>query len=698
VTTGFYENMGVRASGFPLKLLHCIRKDYSSNRRKQNIVLALWRFFFALYRQNQFFMLVRKYNILYLEDNPTDFGMVKAVLEEAGLVASIHHVRKKNDFVDALNSSEIDIILTDYSGRYLHSLEALSIAGKISPDIPVIVVTGALDDEIAVEVIRKGASDYVSKENVLKLAASVRTVMESKLIQAEKTRALEALREQEENYRALAENSPFGIVVHSEGQVIYHNKRALAIFKVDEGGSLIGKRLLDFVHPDFRQETIQRIRQLYNGYIDNPVAELVYVNSKGQEIVIEAAATPIRFNGKPAAQIIFQDISQRKQMELELIKAKEKAEESDRLKTAFLENLSHEIRTPLNGIIGFANLLRIKDNPEEERMSYIRIIDDSGKHLLSIIDDLIEISRIETGQFELNPSVFNLNEFLEEVFTFFNDSTKLTENTVILGLTKSAEDNACMVNADKSRLRQILYNLITNSRKFTREGRIDIGYTLEKSGGICFFVRDTGIGIQEKAKDIVFHRFRQADDSSTRKYGGTGLGLAICKGIVDAMKGKIWFESEYGKGTTFYVSLPLALSKGVKVSGQDESSFESVDLHGRRILIAEDDQSNFILLQHILLKTNAEVVRAADGLEVLELLDSDASVDLILLDIKMPKMDGMEVIQKIRSRGLTLPVIAQTAFAMQDDLTKCLLAGCNDYVVKPINAPELLGKVKRLLS
>lgn len=637
--------------------------------------------------------------IIYLEDNPTDLGMVKALLEEAEILGELRNVRKKDEFISVLKESWADLILVSYNTSHLHGFEALNLISGICKSTPAIMITASRDDEIAVELIRKGAWDYVSKENIGRLTASVRSVMERKQILDEKARMLDTLKEQEQNYRALAENSPFGIVVHAEGKVIYHNKRSLAIFDEPVDTVMIGKRLMDFVHPDYRMLTLQRVKQIYEGEIVDPVAEVVYFNSKGEEFYLEVGATPITFNGKPAAQIIFHDISKRKQMEIDLIRAKELAEESDRLKTAFLENLSHEIRTPLNGIIGFASLLRLQSNLNDESVSYIQIIEDSGKHLLSIIDDLIEISRIETSQFEIKPDEFNLNELMEEVYQYFNESSRFRNRAVIFSLTKALKDEKAYVFTDKERIRQILGKLLSNAFKFTSEGRIDFGYDLSETGNLRFFVNDTGIGITESARAIVFDRFRQADDTTTRKYGGTGLGLSICKGIVESMKGRIWFESEPDQGTSFYVELPIA-ARDVQPDAVLSSSgkLSRYDFTGKRILIAEDEHSNFILLRHYLSKTNAEIIHAENGKDADRIINGGEPVDLVLLDIKMPGLGGLDVVKKLRQKGNQLPVIAQTAYAMEEDREKCMSAGCNDYLLKPIRSVDLLESAARIFK
>ncbi len=642
---------------------------------------------------------MEKYSILYVEDNPTDFEMVKAILEEGELIHELRRVEKREEFIDAITTSRFDLILTDYSLPVFHGLEAIKIAGQLCPQKPIIMITGTLPDEVAVDVIKKGAWDYVLKENIYRLIPSINSAMERLQMQREKSAALEALKEREENYRKLAESSPYGIIVHAGGEVVYHNKQALVILSEDEGISLDGIRLVDYVHPDYLDLVVSRMKVLYNGKGDDKPVELKFLNSKKEEILLEVASSPITFKGIPSGQVIFRDIAERKRMENDLIRAKEKAEESDRLKTAFLENLSHEIRTPLNGIIGFTSLLKIDDISQEDKLNYIQIVEESGLHLLTIIDDLIEVSRIEANQVELHPEEFNLNNLLDELLTFFTESIRFKESPVILSLTKTLKDDQSFVSADKARIRQVLFNLLSNAHKFTSIGRIDFGYEKSKKDRIQFYVKDTGIGIPENALQIVFERFRQADESTTRKYGGNGLGLTISKGLVEAMGGKIWLSSRENQGSEIYFEIPLKtfIAKGKKGSDLVIGN-NTYNWKGKKILVAEDELSNFYLLKHILDKTEAEIIHVTSGDEVLDKLSEDHNFDLLLLDIKMPGMDGLMTIKTLRERKILLPVIAQTAYAMSQDRERCLRAGCDEYITKPIRAAELLGKIDVFLG
>ncbi len=643
---------------------------------------------------------IEKYKIIYVEDNPTDYEMVKAILEEEDVLEWMICVEKKDELLDAISQNDFSLILTEYSLPLFHGFEVINIALEYCPDKPIIMITGSLPDEIAIDTIKKGAWDYVLKQNIYRLLPAIRSVMDKKRILEEKISAQKAVKESEENYRALAENSPYGIVVHAENVVKYHNKKALEIFGFSTTLSLIGHNIMEFIHPAFYENVKSRIIKLYSRESLTDFFEEVFVNSEGVELEVEVSSSSINFNGIPAAQVIFRDISERKKMEKLLIEAKIKAEESDKLKTSFLENLSHEIRTPLNGIIGFTNLLKLKTANESDQEKYLQLIEDSGLHLLNIINDLIDISKIEAGQIDIQKEKFNLNLLMDELFVFFNDSSRYKKHPVTLGLVKALPDDESFIHTDPLRLKQILINLLGNSFKYTNEGRIDFGYEPENKNSVRFFVKDTGIGIPDSAQNIIFNRFRQVDESSTRKYEGSGLGLSICEGLVRAMNGKIWFTSRLGQGSEFFFSIPEELFSGsienIRKSGRARKLVNNLSKY--TILLAEDEESNSMLIEHLLKPSGIKVVHVKNGRDAMKILEKNRDFNLALLDIKMPEIDGLELAKWIRNQGIKIPLIAQTAYAMVDDKEKCLAAGFSDYIVKPIKVDVLLNMINSYLS
>lgn len=643
---------------------------------------------------------MEKYRFLYVAENPTAFEMIKALLESEDLLDTITWVENKEDLFKEIKLKKYDLILADFNLTFINGIELLRLLDKNKQSIPVIIVTETLPEEIAAEVIKKGAYDYVLLPYIFKLTEAIRNTIRRKRMEDDRNTAMIRLKESEENYRILAESSPYGIIVHNKGKMVYHNKQAVKIISGNSQDNYIGRSIFDFIHPDFHEFVIGRVKNVYKGKSFPEFYQLMAINARSELIQIELASAAIKFNGMISSQVIFNDISERKKMEQELISAKLKAEESDRLKTAFLENMSHEIRTPLNGIIGFSTLLKYKVINDEDRIKYLEIIEQSGKHLLNIINDLIEISRIESGHIEIRREILNLNDLMDDLYIFFMKSSQSKTVPVQLFLQKDVPSDNAFIVSDASRLKQILINLLNNALKFTVQGHISFGYEQKDNKTILFFVKDTGIGIPDNAKAIVFERFRQADDAKTREYGGAGLGLTISKGLVDLLGGKIWFDSEYGKGTNFYFTLPGSLkSNQAAIIQKSNDEIDDIDWRDKLILIAEDKQSNYILLKHILKPTGISVERVTTGIEVLEKLEnSKDKFDLILMDIKMPEMDGMETIKKIRERNHKIRIIAQTAYAMTDDRKKCIDAGFDEYITKPIRAKELLKLIDKFIK
>ena len=385
----------------------------------------------------------------------------------------------------------------------------------------------------------------------------------------------------------------------------------------------------------------------------------------------------------------------RKKTEEDLIKSKEKAEENDRLKTAFLTNMSHEIRTPMNGIIGFADLLK-KANfiNKEEYDYYANIIVDSSKQLLNIVNDILDISKIETGQIDLFEEEISVNKIISETFSFFE--LKAKEKNLKLNVFKGLSDKEATIKTDQSKLKQVLFNLVSNAFKFTEKGSIDFGYHL-KNNELEFYVKDSGIGIAKKYHKKIFDRFIKAENITTELYGGTGLGLAICTGLVGKMGGKIWVESEKDKGAEFYFTIPYKTSTQTKVSKLQENITES-DLADYTILVVEDETNSAIYLREILSNRKIKQLLAKDGKQAIEMFKKNHDIDLILMDIKLPVMDGYTATREIKKIKSDIPVIAQTAYAMFGDKEKALKAGCDDYISKPISEENLISLLKKYLK
>lgn len=393
----------------------------------------------------------------------------------------------------------------------------------------------------------------------------------------------------------------------------------------------------------------------------------------------------------------------------ELLIAKEKAEESDKLKSSFLANLSHEIRTPLNAIIGFSSIIADDDVEAQERSVYKQIIQNNGFSLLSLIDDIIDFSKIEAGYINIVIKNIPLKNVLENVNQIYNFQIKRqlssAEKKIDFKIITADDTNSLTLKTDETRLSQILTNLINNAIKFTSQGFIEVGYqVINRNQSIQFYVKDSGIGIKKEHQKIIFERFRKIEENENQIHRGAGLGLAISYQLVSLLGGSIWVESEENKGATFYFTIPLANKEEVgKVPLVTVNSSDYLNnlpnLQNHTIIIAEDDQANFAYIHKLIERTKASVIRAETGLQVLNLLENlHENISIILMDIKMPELDGIETLKEIRRRNIQIPILAQTAHVFSDEIRQLKDVGFDEYISKPINAAELYNKINKLLN
>ncbi len=388
------------------------------------------------------------------------------------------------------------------------------------------------------------------------------------------------------------------------------------------------------------------------------------------------------------------DISERKIMEIELKISKEKAEESDHLKSAFLANMSHEIRTPMNGILGFAELLKEPDLTGEQQQKYISIIEKGGARMLNIINDIVSISKIESGQIEINKQESNINKQIEFIYTFFKPEVE--GKSIQFSFRNSLSSNEAILITDREKIYAILTNLVKNAIKYTDEGSIELGYS-KKGNFLEFYVKDTGIGIPTGRQEAIFERFIQADIADKNAYQGAGLGLSISKAYIEMLGGKIWVESEQGGGSTFYFTLPYQTQTKVEKDTKVEllPSVKTGSIDKLKILIVEDDETSVELILIAIQKFGKEIFSVKTGAEAVEICINNPDIDLILMDIQLPEMDGYAATRLIRKFNKDVVIIAQTAYALSGDKEKAIVAGCDDYISKPINADLLKKKIAK---
>jgi CheY-like chemotaxis protein len=402
----------------------------------------------------------------------------------------------------------------------------------------------------------------------------------------------------------------------------------------------------------------------------------------------------INYANQPALMNIVRDISERKLVEKELLTAKEKAEESDRLKSAFLANMSHEIRTPMNGILGFTDLLKDPKLTGDEQLEYVSIIEKSGARMLGIINDIVDISKIEAGLMKVHLKESNINEQIDYLLTFFKPEAE--EKGVTLLFKTSLTSKESTIITDREKVFAILTNLIKNAIKYSDKGAIEFGY-LKKAEYLEFFVKDQGIGIPKERQEAIFERFIQADISNKRAFQGAGLGLAITKAYVEMLGGKIRVESEEGKGSVFYFTLPYNIQQEERFihAAVIPADAPENQMKPLKILIVEDDPDSAKFIEIIVRKFGKEIIKARNGVEAIKYYLNNPDTDLILMDIQMPEMNGYEAIRQIRQRNKEVIIIAQTGYALAGDSEKAMEAGSNDYITKPIGSSALKALIKK---
>ncbi len=525
---------------------------------------------------------------------------------------------------------------------------------------------------------------FDAKDNITAFTHVVKDITERKQTEL-------ALTASEERWKSLVLNAPDLILTIDKNDCITFINHVLPDFKMDD---IIGKNVYNFIRPEYTDVMKEALKQVY-ATEESVTYEIMGYGHNGEQIWYSSKAGVIRQNHEIVSLIIIaSDITGYKQAEKELIKAKEKAEESDQLKSTFLANMSHEIRTPMNGILGFAGLLKTQKLSTEIQKSYFEIIEQCAHRMLNTINDIVDISKIESGQVTVHLQEIQLNKALHELYIFFKSEACKKELEFRYETTLPESD--CYIKTDLTRLNQILTNLINNSLKFTDSGSIIFGYKLTEQM-IEFYVHDTGMGIPPEKNEIIFERFRQGSESYNRNYEGSGLGLSISKALVELLGGKIWFNSEVNSGTTFYFTIPY---HPVKQSNTILKSLEITfpNWKNKNILLADDDPLNLLYVNEILKPTGVNIITAENGAIALNIFRNNPNIDLILMDIRMPELDGFKTTRKIRKFNKTIPIIAQTAFAFAEDEKNALKNGCNAFISKPIKNEELLQIIKRFLS
>lgn len=627
--------------------------------------------------------------ILVLEDSLLDMELIRELLTDAGYALNLTHVVNEAEFTEKLSKNRYDIILSDFNLPGFDAFGALEISKKICPEVPFICVSGSIGEDTAIELLKLGTVDYVLKDRPERLPFAVKRALEEAKEKAEHQKAEERIKLLD---RAIEASTISVCITDVEGKIIYVNPFFCSLTGYSQE-EMLGKTT-SFLHSGLLPEKFYE--NIWATVLSGKDWEGETQNKKknGDLFWAKTYISPITNEQGNISHFvrIKEDITERKKMMEELVIAKEKAEENDKLKTAFINNISHEIRTPLNGILGFGHFLADEKLSPEKRKEYYKIIRESGMRLMNTITDYMDMAKIVTGTMQANKKEFAIKPLFEEII---EDTKPLQTGKNIRFVTEIPKEHAdLIIKSDSKFIRKIFNILLSNAYKFTKDGIIVSGYRILPDN-IEFFVQDTGTGISPDKLDLIFDLFSQGETSDTRGYDGSGLGLTIAKGLVGLLGGTLTVVSEKGKGSTFTCSIPLDGS-GIKVSQPTARKLNRATGSNKPlVLIVEDDDLNLLYMRSVLGIIGCDSIQAINGAEAVELCKHNPDISIVLMDIRMPVMNGVEATKLIREFKPELPIIATTAYALTGDEHRLLETGITDYLAKPINKEKLIEILRK---
>lgn len=700
--------------------------------------------------------------ILAIDDKKNNLTTIKGVITSNIPDCKVLTALSGKKGIEIARKEQPDIILLDVIMPHMNGYETCRKlkVNELTKHIPVIMITAIdTDPKSRIKGLEIGADAFLSKPiDPVELSAQVNVMLRIKeaedKLRWEKNVLSELVLEKTKELRIINKDLRLEILEHKQAEdklskaetnlknTFNISPDLICIANVNTGyftecnpavtkilgisvGEITSKPFVEFIHPDDRQRTFDAITKQQKGRSITMFENRFRCKDRSYKW-LAWHATAADKDGKVYA--VAKDITDYKNVEQDLKKALIKATESDRLKLTFLATMSHELRTPLNSIIGFSDIID-EALPLHEIIEFNKIINISGKHLLTIVENLFDITLIESGEIKIVKEDVKLKSVLNDVQNIIKiEQQKTKKNHLDLNLIIPSEARDIIVNTDPSKLKQILINLLNNALKFTNEGHVHFGYSLKMdydpgsteqclSTKVKFFVKDTGIGIPKEMQEIIFDMFRQVDNGYTRNYGGTGIGLSISKKLTELLGGKIWLESEewnqpaglpstvdkpadmYGKagGSTFYFTIPYEGNEITSNTIKTETKNNNM-LKDKTILVVEDVDSSFEFLKVVLEKSGINTIWAKNGKESIKICKENPNIDLVLMDINMPVMNGYEATKEIKRTNPDIPIIAQTAYAVSGDKEKALNAGCNDYISKPINRKILKEKLLMIFN
>lgn len=643
--------------------------------------------------------------IMIVEDNELDHDLIERELKKSGLKFVSTWVQTRPEFVEQLGTAAYDIILCDYSLPQFSAVEALKIVRKESSTVPVIIVTGTLTDETAVDCLKRGAIDYVLKEKIFRLPSAIERALELKKYNHERIEAQKRLRENEKQLQIITDILPALVAYITKDFRFKFCNKAYEKWFGSSKEDVIGRKVEEVLGAHAGENIRQRAQRLLS---EEEVDFECVISSLGGALYATVTLSPDIEEEEGQERVkgfvcLVTDISEQKRVENELRAAKEQADSANRAKSQFLANMSHEMRTPLSAILGLSELLLVSGPEAKDSTVWIERIAKNCEHVKNMIDEILDLSKIEAGKLQVEKTRFAINDVIAEVKSILFPLAKEKKLELRVSVNGTVPE---YLNTDKIKLRHILINIVGNAIKFSDQGFVDIILEMKTISGeskLTFTVKDKGRGITPEQTKNLFKPFMQADSSMTRKYGGTGLGLVLAKEFARALDGDVVLtESQPGKGSTFTISIDA----GAKDESMEISSIsaeqrprvadieQEISLKGLRVLIVEDAPENQFLVKRFLEKVGAKVDVAANGQEGVDQALA-AYYDVVLMDLQMPVLDGYHATEHLRRKGYKGPIVALTAHALSEEKERCLKIGFNDFLTKPIKRRDLLDHVAR---
>jgi PAS domain S-box-containing protein len=643
--------------------------------------------------------------ILHLEDNDFDAELIQAQLSAEFPNCRITRVKSKDEYIDMINNGDFHIVLSDNSLPDYDGISALKYTRQLKPNLPFIFLSGTIGEDRAIEALRNGATDYVLKDRMNKLGLVIKRVIN----EYEKSRVIEhaneKIKKNEERLSYVIQATSDAIwdydIVHEK---IWHSEAIAStfFFKIDEVSESL-EWWIERIHPEDRNEFKKSFSEALNSNHEFWSMEYRVIDGKGEDKFISDRAHIIRDEkGNPTRMIGgIRDITERKNAEEQLRKAKENAEEMNRLKTYFLTNMSHELRTPMVAILGFAELLQM-DLKDKDHIELVNNILDGGHRLNNTLNSILELSNIEAKNEELVLKASNLADIVNSQI----ERIKKIAQKKNLFIKAEIPDATLTIKIDQELFIKALYNIIDNGIKFSEKGGVTIQVLKEDIKGTAFAVInviDTGIGIPKEKSDTIFMEFRQASEGFSRGYEGSGLGLSISKRIIELMGGGLTFQSELGKGSIFTIKFPVFYSD-IQIEDQARDLKETfvtppnvtAETNVPKVLLVEDNHMNS-RVNRMYLKDLCNVTEAVDGLSAIALA-SNMHFDIILMDINLGVgIDGVETMHRIRKTKsyADTPIIAVSAYVMSGDRERFISLGFTDYIPKPYIKESFIKSVHK---